>query len=1302
VVQKQVSTRWSPSFAAMKSRTSTWLLATLILALLVPVTPANANGDRTISLFPIAGVTPPVPGEAPDQVIDETDEYTGTISWESIDGPLPGNFETETIYAANIELTVKTGFTFSGVNEDSYEVDGAFKVINDTDSGSITAFFAPPLLDVTQSLDESFGAESFGEEGSIAIRDIFGDAPIDSSGTVVGPVKIDRIAVDSQNRIVVLASFYNVNNQITEITGSIGTAIGTGYRNSLNITAQPGNTIWDSAAELARNYVSTVGDAVKADWYLPAKDELNELHKERSWVDEMSGPYWSSSQSGASTAWSQNFSDNGEPSELEKSEQYSVRPIRAGKSVNPIPKPGDTGEGGGVIFYVDEDGTFDCGPDLSEHCNYLEAAPTNWNGVTEDPSRTWVTDYEHDNHILFRLSPGGSYDPEFGDPELLQYLRIDVEDEDLKPYALVTTTCGGYTERLDIAIDSEDGILVLLSGSAEEDTCQDDFHNFVARFTATGVLDSTFGDDSDGAIGTLNSQEGPADTLFTKLTIDARGRIIVAALSEEDSAQVEVKRFSQTGALDTSFGATGTTLINMFRPDANSWLSYRSISMIANDGSYIIGFLGAADTTGPPFVFTQLVRLGQNGTLDQSFKPSGGLSYDEDSFVLPYVFLADLAPDSETGFLMSATSYLPMGGEGGFFETASSALFRIQMDGDFDAEFMGTPGIPYLSPFFSDGCLNSGLLRSYSSHQSSDGIVLGNSCGDGDGEEPSDGDGEEPSDGDGEEPSDGDGEEPSDGDGEEPREKFKLFSLEGVFQGQYLVDANPEPVWQVTNQLIRTSNNKVVVLSGARPTTGIFGFMEDFVGFFDDADWTQSRITRYVFSDLFTPPSPAPLTITASTSVVNAQVGVAITPVGLTIAGGTFPDVGLSWDRELPTGLNYVGGQITGTPTVAQTITIEFLVVDLMLETATTTVQFVISLANQRPSTTSPSRVTGTVGTALGNSVTLSLDGATSSETVTVTSGYALPAGLSLATNGRVTGTPSAAGTTSTRLTFTNTQSETATALVEFVFSPAPTTPAPPVVVYVAPTPVPYLKTLTKPKLNLKDGKLICTPGTYNAGYTLDGVVQGSTTALFTPSSFTYNLLINGITQTSLTVTTAVSTASWNLPTAPSGAMISCSVTVSANGVTNTDKSSDNTSAVSSALSTQALAISEANTDYSMSQTAISKAYQKALVDNRANWRAEIAAIRSNYYDTVAQIDAQPKTTASNKKMIADKSTALKVMIAAQKKSAADYRASKPALAATRDAANKAALDSKNTAIAKANATYGTFIESIGYGVLIP
>ena len=257
-------------------------------------------------------------------------------------------------------------------------------------------------------------------------------------------------------------------------------------------------------------------------------------------------------------------------------------------------------------------------------------------------------------------------------------------------------------------------------------------------------------------------------------------------------------------------------------------------------------------------------------------------------------------------------------------------------------------------------------------------------------------------------------------------------------------------------------------------------------------------------------------------------------------------------------------------------------------------------------------------------------------------------------------------------------------------------------VVYVEPTPVPYLKTLTTPKLNLKDGKLICTPGTYNAGYTLNGVTQGSATTVFTPGSFTYNLLFNGIAQSSLTVTSSTASASWNLSAAPAASLASCSVTVSANGVTNTDKSTDNTAAMGSALSTQTTAATAADATYSAALSANAKAYQKALVDNRANWRTEIAAIRTNYYDTVARIDAQPKSAATNKKMIADKSTALKVMTAEQKKSAADYRASQPAAAAARDAANKAALDAKTAAIAKANATYGTFIESIGYGVLIP
>jgi hypothetical protein len=49
---------------------------------------------------------------------------------------------------------------------------------------------------------------------------------------------------------------------------------------------------------------------------------------------------------------------------------------------------GDTGPGGGKIFYVSAGG-FACGITRSATCHYLELAPTNWNGGS-DPTRSWA------------------------------------------------------------------------------------------------------------------------------------------------------------------------------------------------------------------------------------------------------------------------------------------------------------------------------------------------------------------------------------------------------------------------------------------------------------------------------------------------------------------------------------------------------------------------------------------------------------------------------------------------------------------------------------------------------------------------------------------------------------------------------------------------------------------------------------------------------------------------------------------------------------------------------------------------
>jgi hypothetical protein len=49
---------------------------------------------------------------------------------------------------------------------------------------------------------------------------------------------------------------------------------------------------------------------------------------------------------------------------------------------------GDTGPGGGKVFYVSVGG-FTCGPLRNATCHYMEIAPTNWNGGT-DPQRPWA------------------------------------------------------------------------------------------------------------------------------------------------------------------------------------------------------------------------------------------------------------------------------------------------------------------------------------------------------------------------------------------------------------------------------------------------------------------------------------------------------------------------------------------------------------------------------------------------------------------------------------------------------------------------------------------------------------------------------------------------------------------------------------------------------------------------------------------------------------------------------------------------------------------------------------------------
>jgi len=125
-----------------------------------------------------------------------------------------------------------------------------------------------------------------------------------------------------------------------------GTAIGTGYSNTTAITTQSsGGGTANKAATSARAYAG----GGKTDWFLPSKDELNELCKyaradspstTASWCGSNSaylptvrfslafGTYWSSSEANASSAWVEDFS-NGIRINFTKNSTSYVRPVRA-------------------------------------------------------------------------------------------------------------------------------------------------------------------------------------------------------------------------------------------------------------------------------------------------------------------------------------------------------------------------------------------------------------------------------------------------------------------------------------------------------------------------------------------------------------------------------------------------------------------------------------------------------------------------------------------------------------------------------------------------------------------------------------------------------------------------------------------------------------------------------------------------------------------------------------------------------------------------------------------------------------
>jgi subtilisin family serine protease len=176
-------------------------------------------------------------------------------------------------------------------------------------------------------------------------------------------------------------------------------------------------------------------------------------------------------------------------------------------------------------------------------------------------------------------------------------------------------------------------------------------------------------------------------------------------------------------------------------------------------------------------------------------------------------------------------------------------------------------------------------------------------------------------------------------------------------------------------------------------------------------------------TNLTPPPPPGPTPASITTTSLEAGTRNVFYSTTLTAAGGTGSHTwSLASESSLPAGLGLAAnGTISGTPTTAQTSAFTVRVTDANALSSTAQLSLTIAAPVQVTTTTLAG---GTTGTAY--SATLAAAGGTGSYTWSLASG-SLPAGLGLATNGTISGTPSTAQTSTFTVTATDAAGRTAT-----------------------------------------------------------------------------------------------------------------------------------------------------------------------------------------------------------------------------------------------------------------------------------
>jgi len=222
-----------------------------------------------------------------------------------------------------------------------------------------------------------------------------------------------------------------------------------------------------------------------------------------------------------------------------------------------------------------------------------------------------------DGKILVAGYSGGGLDPSIdGDFALARYLPNGSLDTTFHGDGKVTTDFYGHSDISNAVAVQPDGKVILAGGAAIGTTYS--YYDFaLARYTETGALDPSFGNHGKTTIDFHGYHD-----MVNSIGVQDDGKILAVGYTgySTPASDFAIARYTSAGSLDTTFGYEGKVIT-----DFDGCMDYAYGLALLPDGRFVVA--GRSDHYNIIHNFV-LSRYFSNGSLDISFGLAGKVASD--------------------------------------------------------------------------------------------------------------------------------------------------------------------------------------------------------------------------------------------------------------------------------------------------------------------------------------------------------------------------------------------------------------------------------------------------------------------------------------------------------------------------------------------------------------------------------------------------------------------------------------------------------------------------------------------------